>query len=201
MDKAQVPAVSARRRARVGLAVALTASAGLSVLGGTLQHSDADDRLMGKLLVGLASVLLITLPHHDKGVWVRLDHGLRYLTAQTISGWRTVDLHRLARVGVYEVLSHHAAANKLVLIDLDGVRLMVDDEQVDRATKIALANHRTDALRISGNARHRLGVTEPAENFRDWSLPGSSAIVFLLVPLCFGPPVLLAWAAYLVSAM
>ncbi|MFI6098443.1 hypothetical protein ACIA8G_23055 [Lentzea sp. NPDC051213] len=201
MKREPVPATSARRRARAGLAVALLVCAALPVLGGNLQHSDSDDKMMGKILVGLAGLLLFMLPYLAKGAFVRL--GPRYLTAQTISGWRTVDLHRLARVGRYYVMNVRGGkdTDMLVLVDLDGVRLMVNaDDDLDRVMKRALANHETDSLRISSAALARLGLPEPPGRYRTWRLPGGTSMTFVIFPLCFGLPALLAWVAYLVSA-
>lgn len=192
MTEDLVPAVSARRRARAGLAVALGTCAALSVLGGHLTSPAVDDADFGVPLVFAAVLILYLLPFLAQGGHVELD-GQRYLTAWTVSGWRTVDLHRLASVRRYRLADEYV--DMLVLVDADGVRLMLDKERVDQAAKRALSEHPDDAVHVSRDARYRLGLFDPSTRLRLWWFACRFVLSFALLALCAAPPMLLAWAA------
>lgn len=197
MDRGLVPAVSARRRARAALIGTLGVCTGLSVLGGYLMSPAADSDL-GFPLVAAAGLIMFVLPFLAQGGYAEM-HDKRYLTARTMSGWRTVDLHRLARISRFRT-EHVPSIDLLMLVDADGVRLMLnEDPEVDEATVRALEANPANAPRISGDAADRLGLSDPPLKQRVRGFAARFFAPFLLLPLCFGPPLLVAWATFEIS--
>jgi hypothetical protein len=180
MTRQPVLAVSARRRARAGLAVALVTSAALWAAGVHLAGT-ADNGEFGIGLICGSGLIVFLLPFLAQGYRARVDDE-RYLTAWTVSGWRTVDLHRLMRVGRV----HAAEVDLLVLVDVDDVRLVVDDRKIDEATKRALVDHPNDAVRVSAAAAHRLGLSEAPLKLRVWWFVRMLVAPFLFIVLWFG---------------
>jgi hypothetical protein len=201
MDTAQVPAVSARRRARFGLTVALVTCVVLWVASIYFMSPDEDRGTWGAGLTFVVTMILYVLPFLNQGGRVRLhEPGRRYLTAWTISGWRTVDLHRLMRISRFHMPSSGKDVDMLVLVDVDEVRLMLNNEEVDQAVKQALADHPNDAIRISPAAEYRLGLSTPSPKRRLWWFVRLFATPFLLLPLWLGLTVLATLAAEVVAA-
>ncbi|MFS8100520.1 hypothetical protein LFM09_25665 [Lentzea alba] len=197
MDRGLVPAASARRRARAALIGALATCTTLSVLGGYLMSPAADSDL-GFPLVAVAGLIMFVLPFLAQGGYAEV-HDQRYLTARTVSGWRTVDLHRLARISRFRT-EQVPSIDLLMLVDTDGVRLMInEDPEVDEATMQALVANPANAPRISGDAADRLGLSEPPPGHKIWGFAVRFFAPFLLLAMCFGPPLLVAWAVFEIS--
>ncbi|HEX8868577.1 MAG TPA: hypothetical protein VF821_23155 [Lentzea sp.] len=179
--------------------VALVTWGGLSAVAGRLLHSyREDDSSMCMVLIVIAVVILGSLPLLPQGGFAVL-HGpdRRYLTATTITGTRTVDLARLAEVWRYRLPDGSQRVDRLMLRDADGVRLMVDSAEFDRAIR----THCTDDVLVSGPARKRLGLPETSGTQRFWwwlGHPAASAAVALLGVV---PVLLVAWAAYALSGV
>lgn len=187
----------------IGLAVALVTAVVSSFLGGYLQPADTELSTLVFILVFAAAVIFFVLPFLDQGGWYRL-HGpdQRYLTAWTVSGWRTVDLHRLVRIRRFSSLADgRKNVDMLVLTDVDGVRLMLDKEEVDRAAQRALAEHPTSGLDVSLAVQHRFGTFEPPPKLRSWWLLRRIGYPFVVYPLSLAVSVLLAMAGYAVSTL
>lgn len=192
-----VSAVIARRQARTGLATALVACAALAVLGGFLTTPGVEDEDLGLAFVFTAVLIMWLLPFMARG-----DHsevhgpGERHLTARTISGWRTVDLHRLALVGRAQYLG----LDMLVVEDFDGVRLMLDEADVDLATEQALTEHPHNGYRVSRNAAYRLGMFEPQASLKVWWFACRLLVPLGFIVLSSGAPILLAWGIHEIFA-
>lgn len=185
--------MSARRAARIWLTTALVACAGLAVAAGHQLSAAVDDPQLGLPLVGVAAIVLFLLPFLARGGEVEL-HDQRYLSALTFSGERTLDLHRLVRIRRFRVVGRFNDVDMLVLVDADGVRLMVDGDEVDRAVRQALACHRSDRLRVSRQAQSRLDLFEPTDGLLFWWFLCRLGVTFLYLPVCAVPPALVAWA-------
>lgn len=135
-------ATSARRRARIALAIAVVVPAVLSVFAG-LQHSFA-----GFVMVAWAGAFLFWLPLLAGGMGLELDDE-RYLTGRTVSGRRTVDLQRLVRVRRFVMPARSVAFRMVELVDADGVRLLVNERTGNRGVREALEAHLVDATVIN----------------------------------------------------
>ncbi|SDK56292.1 hypothetical protein SAMN04488074_10677 [Lentzea albidocapillata subsp. violacea] len=153
---------------------------------------------LGFPLVAAAGVIMFMLPFVAQGTDTEV-HAQRYVTARTMSGWRTVDLHRLARISRFR-LDQLPTIDLLMLVDADGVRLMLNqDPEVDEATMQAVVANPANAPRISWDAADRLGLSEPPLKQRLWGHAVRFFGVFLILPAAFGPPLLVAWAAFEIS--
>lgn len=159
----------ARSRARrlfVGLAsVPLI----LIVVTGLTAPLDDQPSVMTAVSLIIAWPLLWILPLTALGWRARL-HGTddRYVTARTMSGPRTVDLHRLVRVGRFRLMSRNGTVDCLVLRDTDGIRLMIDDPDVREALRTATAGGLTDSTKFSRPAQARLGLIAASLPLRAW---------------------------------
>lgn len=164
-----VPADSARRRARIALAIVLVGCVALSALAGYLH-------VFGSvLMVGLAGTILYLLPLLAKGMRLAL-HEQRYLTGTTVSGRRTVDLHRLVLVRRFVIPSRNRRFDFLLveLVDADGVRLVVSERTKNRDVQPVLETRLAGATRVSRGLSYLAGL------------------------LCYVPAALVALAAYAV---
>lgn len=166
-----VSVADARRRARFCLASALLTWATLTMLSVSA---------MPFLFGGV--VILMCLPWLPTGFRVSLyGPGGRFVTARTLSGRRTVDLHRLVKVGRIGAFTQGPnSIDRLLLVDADGVRLLVDDPEVDKAVRRVLPN---ETVKVSRAAAVRLEQADP-----DVDLPyrwffGRLAYTLLPVPL------------------
>lgn len=179
--------MSARRSARIWLTAGLVACAALAVAAG----HQLDDPQLGLPLIGVAALVLFLLPFLDRGDEVQL-RDQRYLSALTYTGDRTLDLHRLRRVWRFRVVGQFNDVDMLVLVDADGIRLMLDDAEADRAVRLALADQ--PGVRVSRPALSRLELFEPTDRLLFWWFLRRLAVTLLFLPLCAVPPALLAWA-------
>lgn len=82
------------------------------------------------------------------------------LTAWTFSGRRTLDLRRLAKVRRVRIVSRPRDVDTLVLLDTNGVRLVVNRPEVDDAVIEAVTDPDYAEPSVSPFAEHRLGLAE-----------------------------------------
>lgn len=197
-----VPAVSARRRARAGLALALVTCTALSVFAGhSVTPGLGQEEWTGPTLI-VAALILFLLPFLHQGGRARLhEPGQRYLTAWTITGWRTIDLHQLTRIWRYQLPSKGRPVDMLVLTDSSGVRLMIDNREVNRAVTRALSDHPNDTIRISRSAQHRLGLVKATLGLQVWWFVRTFFGFFVLLLMCFALPLLVTGVASAVFTM
>jgi hypothetical protein len=175
-----VPAASARRRARAALTVALLAIAALW-LAGVPHLGPGDDSGTGLALHLVIVGVVVAFPYLARAGRPRLDDQ-RYLTARTVSGWRTVDLHELMKVGHFWM----PGMNLLVLVDVNDVRLMLDKSDIDEATRQVLADQSHDAVHVSPGAEHWLGLSVPSGALQLWWVLRALGSLLLLNALWFG---------------
>jgi hypothetical protein len=179
MTTERVPAASARRRARAALTVALATCAALWSISVVFTGPDESEWTVGAALTFVIIMIMPMLPCLDQGWRFRLEDE-RYLTARTISGWRTVDLHRLMRVSRYRMSPD---VDMLILVDADDVRLMMDQKKIIDATRKALTDHPNSAVRMSSTAEYLLDLDLPTRPLRFRSFVRALASPLLLLPL------------------
>jgi hypothetical protein len=110
---APVPAAIACRRARSGLLIVAATVCVLVWEAGRNLGSE-----LGITLTVVASVIFVFVPFLPWGFRARLHEAdSRYLTAYTITGPRTVDLHQLARVHRLLAVGDGPGVDVLVLVD------------------------------------------------------------------------------------
>ncbi|HEX6359450.1 hypothetical protein [Actinophytocola sp.] len=171
-----VPPTVARRGARLLFWFVLLVVAAMTTTAGVLGASS-----------GLAITLIIFgwviaqfvpfLPWAFRPVLTGTD-----LTAWTVSGRRTVDLRRLAKVGRMWFPGNPQSVDTLVLLDTNGVRLIVDDAEVDDAVFESITDPECAEPRVAAGAGHRLGLIKlPID---DRVIRGFGAV--LLAVLYFG---------------
>ncbi|WP_436494944.1 hypothetical protein [Actinokineospora sp. HUAS TT18] len=154
MGEHLAPPRQARLRARIAFWAAVAVASGMTIAAGRIGFDEQDGP--GMTLVVLAMVtfaLLIALPFCNHA---RIDRDKRYVTAKTVTGLRTIDLHALTRVWRLRGPSEGQTLDHLMLTDRHGVRLAVNDPEVDAAVRKAL---RTGEAKVSAGARRRLDGT------------------------------------------
>lgn len=183
MTTERVPAASARRRTSAALTATLAACVVLWVFSVVVTDPDAEAATAGAFLDFIVVMIVLLMPFLDQGGRIRLEDE-RYLTALTISGWRTVDLHRLMRIREYQLAGD---VDRLVLEDVDGVRLQLNQEKIVEATRKALTDHPNSAVRMTFEAEYRLDLDLPVRPLRlGWFSMRTFTSPFLLLPLWFG---------------
>ncbi|MFB7112016.1 hypothetical protein [Streptomyces sp. NPDC056190] len=118
----------------------------------------------GLCLLGLFSLLLGAMAVYGVhgGRHARLHAG-GLLSARTLTGRRTVDLTRLKKVGRLEIAGRGSTADRLVLTDVHGTRIIVDKlaggkGTPDAAVREVLKEHSGPPVLVSGRAAERLRV-------------------------------------------
>ncbi|CRK55105.1 hypothetical protein [Alloactinosynnema sp. L-07] len=149
-----MPSAVARRRGWLLTAAMVAVAAALSVAGGLADFGEDEPGValpFGSALV-LAFALFVSFG--DK-VWVRGDS---HLSAKTVTGWRTIDLHAVKRVWRLRLPTEgQARIDRLVITDRHRVRVMVDHPDADQAVRDAL---RHSPIALSKGARRRLDDEE-----------------------------------------
>jgi hypothetical protein len=148
------PPTAARRRARLVLALLLVVAVGMATVAGLFDPS-SDTATALVIFSWLIVMFLPFLPCAMRPVLHGTD-----VTAWTLTGRRTVDLRRLAKVERLRLPGQPRSVDMLMLLDLNGVRLFVDRPEVDAAVRTALMATDSAEPRVSPNAGHRLGLLE-----------------------------------------
>ncbi len=187
-----VPPARARRQARVGyLALGVAVSAGIVVPGLLarfhVMHSGAP--WLGVMTGVAASLVLDLLPSARQTV----GHGgpdADLVTARTLTGLRTVDLDRLARVRRFRTRSRVGWVDELAVTDRSGVGFRFDDR--DLAERVAAAVRRSRAsktpdgpgVEVSRFAAIRLGLASAPSATERADRATADFALTILVPLC-----------------
>lgn len=171
-----VSPVVARRRARLVSAFVLLVVAGLTTIVGLVGPS-SDVAVTLTIVACLIAWFAPFLPSAFRPVLDGTD-----LTAWTVSGRRTVDLRRLARVDRLWFPGRGRDLDTLVLRDLNGIRLIVNRAEVDDAVVASITDPASAEPRVAAGAGHRLGLIELGFGHR--FLRGVGAV--LLAVLYFG---------------
>lgn len=159
---------------------------------------DAEPATAGALLGFVIVVIVLVMPFLDQGSRIRLEDE-RYLTAWTISGWRTVDLHRLMRIRRYQ-LAHDA--DYLLLEDVEGVRLQLDQKKIIDATRKVLTDHPNGAVRMTFEAEYLLDLDLPTRPLKlRWFSVRTFGKPLAILPLWFGLVALTLLAAEVVAVL
>lgn len=149
-----VPPAAARRRARLVFALLLVVAVGMATVAGLFDPS-SDTATTLLIFAWLIVMLVPFLPCAMRPVLHGTD-----VTAWTLSGRRTVDLRRLAKVGRLRLPGRPRAVDMLMLLDTNGVRLFVNRSEVDEAVMEALMDPDCAEPRVSPAAGHRVGLIE-----------------------------------------
>jgi hypothetical protein len=204
MTTERVPAASARRRTSAVLMATLTTCVVLWVLSvvvtvpDAVTAPDAEAGTAGALLGFVIVMIVLVMPFLDQGSRIRLEDE-RYLTAWTISGWRTVDLHHLMRVRRYQLAQD---ADYLLLEDVEGVRLQLDQKKIIDATRKALTDHPNGAVRMTFEAEYLLDLDLPTRPLKlGWFSVRTFGKPFAILPLWFGLTTLAFIAAEVVAVL
>jgi hypothetical protein len=150
-----VPPASARCKSVVALTVAGLVVVALAIVGGRLLPAMAGRGLIAVAFTTAAWVLMF----RSRG-WQLVLHGERFLTVWTLTGRRSVDLHRLAKVDRFLVTSKRNGLDLLVLTDTSGIDIEINSPEVDRAVVDALTRQENGQPSVSLSARHRLGLLD-----------------------------------------
>ncbi|GAA1231243.1 hypothetical protein GCM10009665_22000 [Kitasatospora nipponensis] len=196
-----VPAEASRRRLRIGYAVLGVATASGVVVPALLERAGAahDGAQFAGALTGLVGACVLGFLH----VATRsVSHGpdLRWVTARTLTGVRTLDLTALVRIRRCRFPGRYRGWDDLWLIDARGVSLRLDEPEVIARVAALLApphsgepvadGPATATARVSHHAAVRLGLATRSHLRRvargcfDWLLaiylPGAAALLGLL---------------------
>ncbi|HEU5474874.1 MAG TPA: hypothetical protein VFV67_29880 [Actinophytocola sp.] len=160
---------AARRRARYLLVGLASLALMLIILAGRMAPLDDQPSVATAVSLIIAWPLLWILPITSLGWRARVDGAdNRYVTAHTMSGRRTVDLHRLERIRRFQLMSRTKTMDCVVLRDADGIRLMIDDPEVREALRTAISDGLIDSARTSRPAQARLGLITASLPQRVW---------------------------------
>jgi hypothetical protein len=134
------------------------AAIGLAVSAGLVEPGFEETGIGLAFLGGTIAALMVGLPFADRA----RVHGAgeRYLSAKTLSGWRTVDLHRLRRVWRLRVPTDaRMRVDRFVITDANRVRLVVDAPVADEALRRVYAEGHGEQ-RFSRGVLDRLEIIE-----------------------------------------
>jgi len=191
----KVPASQARRRGRTVAALSLTVLAAVWVVPALILRPVADPAALawpGGLVVGLGFIL-VRGAGNARGARRLYNAPMRYLTAFTWTGPRTIDLSDLKRIRARRIAGGVGgfaySVTYLMVTDSAGVRISFSDPKDFRLVRQALEDwtikeQHTVPVKVSRLARHVLGIQPlPAGASALWTL-ASVELPILIILLC-----------------
>ncbi|WP_377273078.1 hypothetical protein [Peterkaempfera sp. SMS 1(5)a] len=133
-DGAGIPVPASRRRVRCTTAGVVVGVLTLMVVPAMLAAPLADVSPVMMTAGVSAGIGCVALPHLAvaRKPWRRHGPDLRYLTARTWAGYRTLDLHALRTVRTWKEVQRGGSTTYIVLTDAAGTRLSFAAPQADR---------------------------------------------------------------------
>ena len=188
-EERKIPAGQARRRSRTAVTLSLAALAVIWIVPALALRPLADPAPLAfgtGIVVGIG-VMLVRGTSNALGSRRSQTATLRFLTASTRTGLRTIDVRNLKRVRARRLAGRYGHITYLVVTDASGVRISFRSQQDIRFIRCALKEgerqpQHTIEVKVSRLAKDAMGVQPLPRGVSPlWSL--ASAELYLLIML------------------